>query len=274
MILLQGVDMHVHTTASDGIFDAAYLIDLAIGQGICGIAISDHDTVAAVAPAMAYAKAQAENKDFLVVPAIEISAEWQEREIHILGYGIDFESPYLLQELQKLQKEREIRLVKILAKLKEHGIVLDAEKLNAMGEGVIGRAHIARLMVQEKYCQSMGEVFENWLSRKGKAYVTRPKLSPAEAINLVRKAGGVPVMAHPGMAKADAYISTMVELGLGGLEIHHPNHTLEDTVHYEKLADAYGIFKTGGSDCHGDRVGMITTPLETVKAILNAPKHV
>lgn len=261
---MAGVDMHVHTTASDGIFDAFYLINLAMESGLEGMAISDHDTVAALAPAIAYVK----GKNFLLVPAIEISSEWQEREIHILGYGIDHQSSYLHEQLQKLQQEREIRLAKILAKLKEYKVFLDEKKLKAMGKGVIGRAHIARLMVQEGYCRSMSEVFADWLGREGRAYVVRPKLSPEKAIAVVQQAGGVAVMAHPGIAKADRYIPKMVEMGLGGLEINHPNHNLEDIVHYEKLADKYGIYKTGGSDCHGDRLGIITTPIETVKAIL------
>ncbi|MGC4031200.1 MAG: PHP domain-containing protein [Tepidisphaeraceae bacterium] len=249
------VDLHCHSTASDGTFTPTQVVDLAKTQGLSAIALTDHDTVAGVAEA---AKRAAEvGIDFL--PGIEISAAFPHPgTLHLLGYGVDPTSPALVSLSEDLLAGRDSRNPKIIARLQEFGIKITMPEVEAEAKGgVLGRPHIAAVLLKKGYVSTIKQAFNVYLAPGGSAFFDKERLEPREAIRRIRDAGGVPVLAHPSQlrttnaAELDRVVKSLVDQGLAGIETLHSDHTDDQVKAYESLAKKYGLLTTGGSDFHG-----------------------
>ena len=249
------VDLHCHSTASDGTFTPTEVVRLAKELNLAGLALTDHDTVGGVAEAAA--EAARLGIDFL--PGIEISAEFpQPGTMHILGYGVDPESPSLKDLTRQLLEGRDNRNPRIVEKLQSLNVAITMGEVEAEAKGgVVGRPHIAAILVRKGYVSSIKHAFDKYLAPGGLAYFDKERLSPRRALELIRESGGVPVLAHPSQlrttndAQLAGVVKDLVDLGLQGLEIIHSDHTPEQVEKYAGLADRHGLVKTGGSDFHG-----------------------
>ena len=248
------IDLHTHSTASDGTFSPEALVELAAEKGISAIALTDHDTVAGVAPAQARGKALGVE----VVPAVELGASWDGvGEIHLLGYFIDIKNKTLRDRLAWLRDHRRSRGRKIVERLKEMGVSISVEQVEDIAQGEsVGRPHIARALVKNGHVASMAEAFERYLKSNRPAYVKREQLGAAGAIRLVQEAGGVAVLAHPFTLKGTGgelpqVLQSLMALGLEGIEVYYSQHTSEQVRQYEELARRFGLLMTAGSDFHG-----------------------
>ena len=247
VIVLYG-DLHLHTTASDGLLSPAEVVDRAHNLGMAFLAITDHDTVQGIASATE----KGNTLGIEVVSGIELSAEIDDTEIHILGYFLEFQDSYLLKELQRLNEARNERAQQIVDKLNSLGLEITMDKVIAMaGKGVVGRLHVARVMVDMGYVESIHSAFQNYIGYKKSAYIERTKLSARDAIEIILKTKGLPVLAHPFLAGRDDLIPNLIEYGLQGIEVYHSEHDFRHIHHYLQLAKKYNLLVTGGSDCHG-----------------------
>jgi predicted metal-dependent phosphoesterase TrpH len=245
-------DLHVHTNASDGLLSPKAVVKKAVAANLAVIAITDHDTVGGIDEAL-IAK---QDTTLQVIAGIELSCEIHSTEVHILGFFIDHHYPALRQLLDTLHHSRFIRAEKMVKKLNALDYEIDlASVLSYAKEGAPGRPHVARALVETGYFFSVSEVFEKLLGFNMPGYVERYKLTPGEAISIIREAGGVAVWAHPALSHADTLLEQFVRQGLQGLEVYHPDHQAEQTSHYQHLAKKYHLFTTGGSDFHGSEVG-------------------
>ncbi|WNB90249.1 PHP domain-containing protein [Bacillus sp. NEB1478] len=253
---LKQIDLHTHTTASDGTFSPAENILRAIEKGLKAIAITDHDTVNGITEGLAEAE---KHEGIECIPGIEISTLYKGQDIHVLGYFIDYNDEEFLSTLQKLQLVRDQRNYLILKNLNELGIHISESELEAKrhGNGNVGRGHIAEILMEKGIVNSIPEAFDKYLAKGRPAFAMIERISPIEAIKLIRAANGIPVLAHPGIYDADELIPVLCENGLAGLEYFHPDHTEEQVIHYENLADRYSLIKTAGSDFHGFRNGEV-----------------
>lgn len=245
---LKRIDMHTHTHASDGTLSATTLINQAVKKGLGGISVTDHDTVDSLAEGRQASKA---HKEFWFLPGIEFSTEINKTEVHLLGYGIDDTDESLLTLLKKLKESRDSRAQKMITKLADLGFTIDYEQVkNIVGDGVVGRLHIARALVDSGGVYSIQEAFEKYLKQGQPAYFPRFKLVPTEVISLIHRLSGVSVLAHPGLMKDDSLISDMLGAGLMGIEAYYPSHSDEETQRYLRLAHKEKLLVTGGSDFH------------------------
>lgn len=254
---MKRLDMHTHSTASDGVNTPAQNIRLAVEKGLSGIAITDHDTVAGTSEALQEA---ANYSDFVCIPGIEISTLYNHQDIHVLGYFIDHENPEFLQTLEGLRNVRDERNEKIVRNLQQLGIQITMEEVLAKRKspkGNIGRPHIAEVLIDKGIVESLREAFDLYLAKGKAAYAITERISPNEAVHIILKAGGVPVLAHPGLYDQDDIIPQLAKNGLVGLEVYHSDHTSEQEMHYLKLAQQYELIPTGGSDYHGVRNGKV-----------------
>ncbi len=246
------VDLHIHSVASDGQNTAQEIVQMALDRGLAAIAITDHDSVAAIDPAIRAAF----EKGLEIIPGMELGVDHEGVDVHLLGYLIDYQAPALLRELRRFQRIRYQRGEKIVDKLNRLGLDLQMETVMAVaGEAPVGRPHVADAMVREEYVDSYREAFARYLGYHAPAYVPRSGSSAREAIELIHSAGGVAVLAHPGSMDRDDLIPYLVDLGLDGLEAFHYRHNKEAAKHYVLLAHHHGLLFTGGSDCHGNRFG-------------------
>ncbi len=249
------VDLHSHSTASDGTFAPADVVRLAKQAGLSALALTDHDTIAGIAEAAAEAKKV--GIDFL--PGIEISAEYPHPgTLHILGYGIDPTSAELSELTKKLIEGRDNRNPKIIKKLNESGVAITMEEVeNEAGGNVVGRPHIAAILLRKGYVSSMKQAFDKYLAPGGLAYFDKERLSPRRALEMIRVSGGLPVLAHPVQLRTtndgqlEQEIRNLKDLGLAGLEVIHSDHDDALVEKYTRLADRLDLLKTGGSDFHG-----------------------
>lgn len=262
------VDLHVHTTASDGRDSPERVVQLAKGLGLGAVAITDHDTLDGIRPAMLAGR----RLGLGVVPGVELSTEHGNCEVHILGYYMNMEHQEFLSHLHTFKVARMDRAEKIVIKLRELNIDLTMPRVLALaGEGTVGRPHIARALVELGVVTSVGGAFDELLATGKPAYVPRFKCSPLKAIRLITEAGGVPVLAHPGLNKEDGLIAALVEAGLKGVEVYHPDHSASLSRHYLALCRQYGLIATGGSDYHGQglgnlgNLGRVTVPDQVIK---------
>ena len=244
------VDLHIHTTASDGRLTPEEVVRIAAKQGLSVIAITDHDSLAGIEPALLAAESV---PSLRVIPGLEINTDTPNDEVHILGYFIDYRNKGLNQTLERLRDSRESRARKIVAKLGELGIDIAWYRvLELAGGGSVGRPHIAQAMFERGYIPSFQEAFIKYIGRQGPAYVNRERLSPQEAAKLVVKAGGLPVLAHP--ANIDDLEELLVELkqaGLVGLEAYYDGYHRKMIDGLVSLAAKHGLITSGGSDFHG-----------------------
>lgn len=251
------IDLHTHTTASDGTYTPTELIRYAVEKGLNAVAITDHDTVAGVEEAMA----EAEKCGIKLIPGIELSSlynsEHGSKEIHVLGYNIDIKNKELVEAAEKFLNLRNERNQKMCGRLQQAGIDISVERLcERYGEAVITRANIARYLLEHGYVKTKDEAFDTYLSKNSPYYVKKEKINIEEAVRLINGAGGVAVIAHPVLynmteAELKELFTYAKEIGIKGVEAIYSNNASEDTALYKKLAAETGLFITGGSDFHG-----------------------
>jgi len=266
------IDLHTHTTASDGTLSPAELVAQAKALGLAAIAVTDHDTIDGLQEAMAAAKG------IEVIPGVEISADFN-GELHILGYYFDPASASLASCLAELRRYREERNPRIVSRLQELGFNITLGEVEQESGGkVVGRPHFAKVLLKKGYLGSIAEAFEKYLAVGKPAYFKKEKLSPREAIEVISQAGGIPVLAHPKYLdlspKALEELVRELELaGLRGIEAFYSSHTPDETKLYREIGLKYGLCLTGGSDFHGDnkpeiRLGSGTGDLQVSEQLL------
>ncbi len=245
------IDLHMHTTASDGRSAPAELVAEVVARGITTMAVADHDTTAAWDEVSAAADAAA----VTCVPGIEVTAVSEGRDVHILGYGFDRESPELIAFLATQRDDRRRRLQAIGERLERLGVPVDLERAIADGGRrpgrALGRPLVAGALVAAGHVADIREAFERYLGEGCPAFVERRGASPAEVVALLARAGGVASMAHPGKTRRDSLIPDLVAAGLPALEVYHPDHDANDTARYLQMARTFNLLVTGGSDYHG-----------------------
>lgn len=252
------VDLHTHTTASDGTLAPRDLVRTAVRHGVGVLAITDHDSTEGLPEAREEAT---RHPGLVIVPGIEINCDVDRTEIHVLGYLLDVEAAWFQDVLRSQRDERVSRVHRIAERLAELGMPIDpAEVLAEAGDGAAGRPHVARVMVRRGWVRSEREAFDRYLRAGGPANVTRRRLTPAEAVELIRRAHGVPVLAHPGLSGRDDLIPGLVEAGLMGLEAYYGEHSAAQTRTYLELCRRHDLVATGGSDYHGPRSGHASPP--------------
>lgn len=265
-------DLHLHTHFSDGTYTPEELVGHARRHELAAISLTDHDTVEGCERAAA---ACAQNR-IEFITGTELTAEIGDYELHLLGYGIDPRHPQLLRELSRFQTGRQNRIHEMVARLNAQRIPLPAEVVFRMANcRSPGRPHVARALVQEGFCRSVDEAFERFLKKHRPAWVPKVRMSALEGAALIHAAGGVAVMAHPGLNRNDGLIPMMVEAGLDGLECWHTKHSAAASEHYLRIARQYKLLPTGGSDCHGlskgrPLIGTVKLPYEHVKRLNEA----
>lgn len=246
------VDLHSHSTASDGTLAPRALVQAAARRGVRVLAVTDHDSTEGLADAMAEAETL---RPLEIVPGIEINCDVDGGEIHVLGYYMDYEAPWFQEFCRAQRAERRNRIYRIAERLAELGMPIDPEAVFALvQEGSAGRPHVAQVMVDRGYVKTVREAFDRFLGAGKPGNVPRTKLTPEDAVRLLRRAGGVPVFAHPGLAGRDALIPSLVAAGLMGIECYYPEHSAAQTGTYVELCREHGLVATGGSDFHGPRV--------------------
>lgn len=261
-------DLHLHTNFSDSTFSPQQLVDEAKKAGLYCIAVTDHDVTSAIAPVKEIASDSLE-----VIPGIELSAEIDSKEIHVLGYFIDPGCERLQEEIRKINLIRKKRVHEILDKLRNLGVDLEPDDVFSIaGEGSISRLHIARAMLSKGKISNIYEAFSRYIGNKGPAYVGKFSLTPQDAIKLIKEAKGIAVLAHPQVSNCDELLPTFVKAGLRGLEAYYPEHSEAVVKYYLQVADKYGLLVTGGSDCHGEAksgvtVGKVSIPYELVEKL-------
>jgi predicted metal-dependent phosphoesterase TrpH len=243
-------DLHIHTSASDGRLSPREVIEEAKAVGLQYIAITDHDTVKGLL------QLQKDhlfpNEEITIIPGIEFSAHMPKHEVHILGLNIDISNKVLQENLQKIVDCRWRRFDIMLEKINLLGYTVSKEDVLTIAASTesIGRAHIARAIVEKGFFKSVGEVFEKLLYKDGPAYASHYKLEVAEIIELVHHANGQAVLAHPGLIGDDDIVRQVIKSGIDGLEVYHPKHAAEEIQKYQTLARENQIIMTGGSDFH------------------------
>lgn len=243
------VDLHLHSTASDGSFSSQELVQLASKLQLKAIAITDHDSVNGIAPALRAGRKHAKVE---VIPAVELSSVLKNRDVHFLGYFINYKSVWLEDHLSKLRQSRLERAAKMVESLQKEGFdIVIKDVLQEAGKGSVGRSHVAKVMLKKGQIDSIKEAFNKYIGRDGPCYVEKYSYSPEGVINIIKKIGGIAVLAHPGLSLVDEEIPQFIKYGIKGLEVFHSEHSNEDISRYGKLADELGLIKTGGSDCHG-----------------------
>jgi 3',5'-nucleoside bisphosphate phosphatase len=271
-------DLHLHTSFSDGTFTPEELVLQAQKNGLSCIALTDHDTVQGCArTAAACAPVLIE-----FIPGTELTAEHDDTEVHILGYFLDTQNQTLLAEIAKFQAVRKQRIYEMVARINEIGVPLKAEAVFALANCESpGRPHVARTLVKEGLARNLDEAFERFLKKGRPAWVPKAKMSARESVDLIHQAGGLAVMAHPGLNRTDDIIPALVDAGLDGIECFHTKHSTNMAERYLGLADQFHLLVTGGSDCHGfskarPLIGTVRLPYEHVekmKAALAGQKN-
>jgi len=267
-------DLHLHTQFSDGTFTPEELVLRAQKAGLACIALTDHDSVEGCERAAA---ACAEVKMEFISGA-ELTAEHEDTEVHILGYFLDTKNTVLLDRIGKFQAVRQNRINEMCAALNKLGIPLKAESVFALANCKSpGRPHVARALVKEKLIGNLDEAFEKYLKKGRPAWVPKTKMSALEGVELIHQAGGLAVMAHPGLNRTDDIIPDLVKAGLDGIECFHTKHSTVMSERYLEIAEKYDLLVTGGSDCHGfskkqPLIGTVKLPYEHVERL--KAKHV
>ncbi len=243
-------DLHLHTTYSDGRLSPTEIVDLAFKKGLSGIAITDHDTIAGVEEAIKQSK---NYNNFKVIPGIEFSTIYENEEVHILGYFIDYKNKELIKTSEDLIDSRYIRAEKIIDKLNNLGYNINIDDVLSLSKDkFIGRPHIARVLINKGYFHKIQEVFNILLNSGKPAYVERYRMSVSEAINIIKSNKGFSILAHPGLLKNKRIIDHCISMGIDGIECIHSKHSDHEINSFAKIANENNLIITGGSDCHGD----------------------
>ena len=267
------VDLHVHTTASDGKFSPAEIVQKARESGILYLGICDHDSIEGLKPAQA---AAGDGSDIRVIGGVEINTDIPTGELHILGYLCNFENAELKRTLEQLRESRLDRTRKMIEKLNNLGCNISYERVKAIaGSGSVGRPHIAEALLEKGYVSSFKEAFNKYINRGGPAYVEKDKLTPAEATRLIVRSGGIPVLAHPLIFdNPEPLIRELKAVGLAGLEVYYGSYSSEQINELLSLANNHNLIATGGSDFHGIEsnneppLGTVEVPLACAERLL------
>ncbi|HYR03458.1 MAG TPA: PHP domain-containing protein [Syntrophobacteria bacterium] len=250
---MDDIDLHTHSTCSDGTLTPRHVVGLAESIGLRAVALTDHDTVAGVGEALA----AGDEVGIEVVAGVEISAACSAGSMHILGYYLSPTHPELLGALNRLQEGRAARAHKIVERLRNLGLEITFAEITDLAGGEVGRAHIAKALVKRRYVPSAREAFTRYRRRGRPGYVDRVRLPPEEVIDVIRRAGGLAALAHPSTLALEqpgdlsALVARLKAMGLEGMEVLSPYHTREMTRMYEEIAREHGLLCTGGSDFHG-----------------------
>ncbi|MBQ9141513.1 MAG: PHP domain-containing protein [Lachnospiraceae bacterium] len=257
---MKPIDLHVHSTRSDGTYSPTQLVDYAIQKGLAAFALTDHDSVAGLDEAISYAeKLRATNPDVPeVIPGIEFSTEYQGRDIHIVGLYIDYHSPIFQKHIDDFVNSRDLRNEKMCDMLREKaGMDISYEKLQEVfPNSVITRAHYAKYMLEHGYIKNLKEAFERYIGDHCPYYVPREKVTPAQAIQLILAVDGIPVLAHPtlygmGQERLNILVNELKNAGLIGIEAVYSTYTPAEEREMRTIAAKYGLAISGGSDFHG-----------------------
>lgn len=241
-------DLHVHTFYSDSTFSPEEVMAVAKDRGLSAVGICDHDSVEGIEPCRKIGVGLGVD----VVPGIELTVEKDDTEIHMLGYFMDCNLGWFRDKLKTLQAGRIERIRAMVEKLRGEGIDMTADDVFKLaGRGTVGRLHLALAILKTGKVKTIKDIFGKYIGFKKCCYVANIKFTPSEAIDMVRKAGGVPVLAHPGCMGNDECIPELVKSGLLGIEVYHSDHRASAVKRYEEIAREYNLIATGGSDCHG-----------------------
>ncbi len=257
--MAQVIDLHTHSTASDGIYTPKQLLQHAKEADISVLALTDHDSTDGIVEAAQ--AAQALGIDF--IPGIEVNTDTHGGEVHVLGYFLEYERPAFQAILKVLRDARERRGQRMVELLNEQGITIHWERVREIAQGAVGRPHVAKALLEAGYVQTIGEAFDKYIGTNGPAYVPRYKLSPEDAVRLIASANGLPVIAHPvnlpGLSELRNWLPGLCAAGLVGLETYYGPYTKADEQTLLTLAHEYHLIPTGGTDFHGP--GIHPTPL-------------
>jgi predicted metal-dependent phosphoesterase TrpH len=247
---LSQVDLHVHSTASDGRLSPAQIIARAAEIGLKVIALTDHDSIDGIIPALEAAK---NFPSLTFIPGVEISTDLADGEAHILGYFIDYASPELAKTLRKSRDSRSGRGKRMVEKLNTLGVKIEWARVQQIaGDGAIGRPHVAQAMMEKGYIKQFEEAFDKYIGHGGPAYVEREKMTPEEAVSMIVNARGLPVLAHPFTVKdPEGMVISLKKVGLVGLEVYYKDNTPHQIANTLQLAKKYSLIPTGGTDFHG-----------------------
>ena len=267
------VDLHIHSTASDGRLSPAEVVRKSVERGLTIITLADHDTVDGIIPALAAAKAFPRLK---VIPCVEMSTDVPNGEAHVLGYFIDYTDPEFAARLERMRHSRRERAQGMVAKLRALGIHIEWQRVQEIaGSSSMGRPHIAQAMLEKGYITSIKEAFTKYISRDGPAYVDREKMTPVEAVELILKANGLPVLAHPlTVSDPEIMVSQLKAAGLVGIEVYYDGYTADERNRLINLAERYGLIASGGSDYHGldasteTMIGDADVPMESAERLI------
>jgi 3',5'-nucleoside bisphosphate phosphatase len=266
------VDLHTHTTASDGTLSPERLFALALELKIRVLSITDHDSLDGLG---AIRSLQAAHPEIRVIPGIEMSAEG-EIYCHLLGYFVDVSARGFQDRLAELRRQRLDRMAVMVKKINAMGIAIDYDHVIALApRGSVGRPHLADALIEKGVVKTRQEAFDRFLKRGGPAYVPAAGPTAGETIDLIRSAGGVPVLAHPSYYTTPEFLKRLVDLGLRGLEVYYPDHSRSLIQRYLEMAGTYGLVVTGGSDFHGPRtqrasLACVDVPESVVEALVRA----
>jgi predicted metal-dependent phosphoesterase TrpH len=264
-------DLHLHTTFSDGTYSPEQLVIEANRSGFAAIAITDHDILDGIEPALL----AGEQYGVEVIPGVELSAESDGEEIHILGFYMDCQNQQFREKLREFRGSRHVRAMGMVDKLNQLGMDIEYDDVfKRVDSTSVGRPHVAAALVERGHVATLSEAFSRFLGDGRPAYLPKQKLSPTEAVAMILEVDGIPVLAHPGVSQQDI-LPELVSSGLMGLEAFHPYHTVELSNYYCDLAKQYNLLITGGSDYHGQgkdkmAMGSIRLPYEYVDALKEA----
>ena len=267
------IDLHMHTTASDGALSPAELVRVLAATTLRLVAITDHDSLDGIAEAK---RELANHPQLTLIPGIELSSDDGDSEVHVLGYHLDENDPELHEILTAFHRNREGRGELMVARLNEMGFDITWERVVEISQGgVIARPHVARALMEKGYVSEMSEAFDKYIGRGKPAHIEREKMTPEEAVALIRRFGGVPVLAHPTFtADPPALVASLAKAGLIGMEVYYKNYTPDVVAELKALADRHNLLALGGSDYHAsgqsDEVspGLVGPPEENGQRLL------
>lgn len=262
------VDLHIHTTSSDGLLSPEEVVEIAKRAGLSAIAIADHDAIDGIFRA----KVKAEELKIELIPAVELSVSYKGDDFHMLAYLVDYKDENFRKRIESFRDERLQRGEKMVKKLNEMGINLSLDAVRAIAQNSsVGRPHLADALIKGEYVHTYEEAFARYLGYHAPAYVPKKYLTPEEGIELIHAVKGISVLAHPGTTRRDEVIPDLTSFGLDGLEAYHSQYDLETTQYYINLANKFGLIYTGGSDCHGRRdkilIGTVKVPYQCLERL-------